>query len=814
MKKKVFLSFAALTAAFTMNAQSKLPVFKENLELGQSVKADFVKPAKQRTASATDVSYYYWENNSRVTKEISDHLAANPVLVQIDAQGNTAPLEIDTLGLYGYSVRLKNTKTDGTGTNYWQRAVQGIPTTAPIKLTKVRFLGRSLNTNATSNVTVKVFDKDMVNVLATKVLNISSTWGYKDVVFDSPVNTSDTVLVAFELTTGNDPFQIAHSHNYFKGGNLKFTFTGVNDPAYPVFNSALPFIGDAALLATSVGNSSILGLIKQNFDFFIIPSFTYDLNTTFTASKTSACLGDTISVSTPANGHILNPVLNYIRWNELANGVNPLNTVYKLNGGDEEISSNFGNSFVLPVGSHTIVAKGVMAPWISPSLLEDSTVLNITVGKTAGTLTGANAVCPGSTTTLTPSVAGGSWLVTSGTASASVVNGVVTGRNTAGTATIRYSITGAGAGCPSSVTKSITVSARPSAGTITGSNYVCKTGSSIKLTPSVAGGTWTSLKPSIASVDAQGNVTGLMRTTLVAGVLSYTVTNASGCSASIIRSLAVDSLPVLPVISGPSAICSGGTALFRVTNTSNVSWTAGEKLTASSAYQGVMLHRVATNGAVPVGNFNTSVSATSYSINKVCTNVATKSVLLKTNASKIITMSAPSNLVVNAPTSVSVVFPNGFTISNTTGRVWNSSATTDMSVTSSLQLSTTVKALRVPTVAPKLYFSATETSTGCGITAYRLFTVSTSSLVDAYTTPSTNVDDTHLYPNPSNGRFIIVNTDGATSVKLVDLAGRVIATQPIFSGISTVDFSGVATGKYMVHISGDNFNEVKPIMIE
>jgi hypothetical protein len=87
-------------------------------------------------------------------------------------------------------------------------------------------------------------------------------------------------------------------------------------------------------------------------------------------------------------------------------------------------------------------------------------------------------------------------------------------------------------------------------------------------------------------------------------------------------------------------------------------------------------------------------------------------------------------------------------------------------------------------------------------------------LVDAYTTPSTNVDDTHLYPNPSNGRFIIVNTDGATSVKLVDLAGRVIATQPIFSGISTVDFSGVATGKYMVHISGDNFNEVKPIMIE
>jgi hypothetical protein len=72
----------------------------------------------------------------------------------------------------------------------------------------------------------------------------------------------------------------------------------------------------------------------------------------------------------------------------------------------------------------------------------------------------------------------------------------------------------------------------------------------------------------------------------------------------------------------------------------------------------------------------------------------------------------------------------------------------------------------------------------------------------------------HLYPNPSNGKFTLENIEGATSVKLMDLSGRVIASQPIVAGITIVDFSGVATGKYMVQISGDVINEIQPIVIE
>jgi len=355
--------------------------------------------------------------------------------------------------------------------------------------------------------------------------------------------------------------------------------------------------------------------------------------------------------------------------------------------------------------------------------------------------------------------------------------------------------------------------ANPTAGTLTGSNYVCKN-SSVKLTPSVPGGTWTSLKPSIASVDAQGNVTGLKRTSFVTGVVSYTVTNASGCSASVVRGLGIDSLPVVPIISGPAKICSGGTAFFRTTNTAGVLWTAGPSLTASSAYQGVFTHRVAANGAVPSDNFNTFVKATSYSVNKVCTSEATRVVQLRTITSKSIAITAANNLVVNANTPVSVTFPSGLTTSNTSSRFWISSASADMSVVSTTNLSTTVKALRVPTVAPKLYFNATEISTGCGMTAFKLFTVSAISLVDASSTLSISKGSIQLYPNPSNGKFTIENNLGATSVKLVDLSGRVIASQSITSGIITVDFSGVAMGKYLVHINGEKINKIEPIVIE
>jgi hypothetical protein len=370
-------------------------------------------------------------------------------------------------------------------------------------------------------------------------------------------------------------------------------------------------------------------------------------------------------------------------------------------------------------------------------------------------------------------------------------------------------------GCKKSSAKTnVTVNPIPSAGSISGRNYVCK-GTSIKLTPTVAGGVWSVLKPNLASIDQNGNITGLMKTNqFITEVVAYTVTNIHGCSSSVKRGLGIDSLPVVPIIAGPDKFCSNGTVLYRCTNLGSVSWTAGTLLTASSFYKGVFTHRVAQNGAIPFDNFASSITATSYSTNKVCTSSSTKNIQLRKIASKAFVITAPTNLTVDVPVSVSASSTNLTTL-NTSNRFWISSYNLDLSVTATSGLNTTIQALRISTEVPKLYFNAIETSTGCGLTAYKKFTVTAaSSLVDATSTQTTSVNGVHLYPNPSNGKFTIENTDGATSVKLVDLSGRVIAMQPIVTGIATVDFTGIATGKYMVHISGKNFNEVQPIVIE
>jgi len=569
-----------------MNAQSKLPAFKENLDLGQSIKADFVKPAKQRTATASDVSYYYWENNSRVTKQISDHLAANPVQVQIDAAGNKGPLKFDTLALYSYKVA---NKMNGT-TPYWQRLAQGIPTTAPIKLTKVRFLGKS-NATATSNVVVKVYDKDMVNVLATKTLNITTTYGWKDVVFDAPVLTSDTVLVTFEMATAADIFQVAYSHNYFNGANLKTMFTGVADAAYPTFNSALPFVGDAAILATNPNQGSILGLVKQNFDFFIIPSFTYDFTTQFTASKTTVVEGDTVNFSTTPNALALNPVLNYIRWDELANGTTePLYTAFKI-GNEVKASSVWNKSHIFATpGSFRVVANGIMAPWTAASLLEDSTVFNITVTSkcvkpAVPTFTGNAAVCVGATINLTPSATGGTWTssaATKATVTAGAVKGIA-----AGTATISYTV--GTTGCSTTGTKVITVEAAPVV-TISGPAKICWNGRAM-MRASVAGGVWGVENSALLLASPQGLFRNSVKPTtdnFKSGV-NYTVASKLGaCSTKAVKSVYVRNVtaPGITVTAAPSATVKVN-ATVTATATTNITavgtWSTTSTLVSATA---------------------------------------------------------------------------------------------------------------------------------------------------------------------------------------------------------------------------------------
>ena len=190
---------------------------------------------------------------------------------------------------------------------------------------------------------------------------------------------------------------------------------------------------------------------------------------------------------------------------------------------------------------------------------------NLVPSPIAGTL----SVCPGWTFVLTDVVGGGTW-TSSNTAVASIMSvGGTAQALTAGTTVITYQMATA---C--FVTTVLTVN--PGVSAITGVTGICS-GTSTSLTDATPGGTWSNSNPSIASVDASGNVIGIATGTTV---ITYAM--PSGCTAT-----KIVSVNALPLISGQMATCVGqSTALSDVA--SGGTWSSSNLLVGS----------VSTTGAV------------------------------------------------------------------------------------------------------------------------------------------------------------------------------------------------------------------------
>ncbi len=102
--------------------------------------------------------------------------------------------------------------------------------------------------------------------------------------------------------------------------------------------------------------------------------------------------------------------------------------------------------------------------------------------------------------------------------------------------------------------------------TISGTTSVC-VGANTTLTPSIAGGEWSSGTPANASIDATGVVLGLAAGT---SVMTYTVT-VTGCVGTTTSTVTVDPLPTL-TIANPATVCTPSTvdittAAVQTTNT-------------------------------------------------------------------------------------------------------------------------------------------------------------------------------------------------------------------------------------------------------
>ncbi len=177
----------------------------------------------------------------------------------------------------------------------------------------------------------------------------------------------------------------------------------------------------------------------------------------------------------------------------------------------------------------------------------------------SGTINGNQEICIGGTSQFTSTTSSGTWS-SDNTAIATVSStGLVTGL-TAGTTIIRYTLPSSG-GCPPAVaTRTITVTAPPVAGTLSGTQAVCVGGTSAFSSTS-PGGTWSSNNTGIATVNpTSGVVTGVTQGT---ATLTYTVADTGGCTnATATRSVTVTAAPNAGTLSGTDELCEGeGTVL-------------------------------------------------------------------------------------------------------------------------------------------------------------------------------------------------------------------------------------------------------------
>ncbi|MEO6963000.1 MAG: Ig-like domain-containing protein, partial [Puia sp.] len=376
--------------------------------------------------------------------------------------------------------------------------------------------------------------------------------------------------------------------------------------------------------------------------------------------------------------------------------------------------------------------------------------LTVNALPTVAAITGTASVCVGSTTNLSDATSGGVW--SSSNTSVATVNasGVVTGV-AGGAADILYTVTN-GSGCSGVATQTVTVNALPSIPAVTGTPNVCA-GQTTTLGNTIAGGFWFSSNTLAATVDANGVISGIAAGT---SVISYTLTNGSGCSNVSTLTVTVSNMPVTASITGTASVCAGLTTLLSNTTPNGV-WSSSDNSIATVDASGLV----------------TGMAAGSADITYTVTNGGGCS----TSATQTVTVNALP--IVEAITGNASVC-TGLTTSlseATSGGVWFSSNT----------LAATVDANGVVTGVAAGTADITYTvnnGSGCSEAATRTITVNDVPVVAAITgTPTICSGSTTTFSNTTDGG---VWSSGTASVATIDANGVVTG---VSAGTSLITYT-------------------------
>lgn len=191
----------------------------------------------------------------------------------------------------------------------------------------------------------------------------------------------------------------------------------------------------------------------------------------------------------------------------------------------------------------------------------------VTVNSLPAPIAGNSQVCVGVTQGLSSATPGGTWSSSNTSrVTANVATGDITGITT-GSATITYHL---GSGCR--VMKDVTVNGNPPA--ISGGSSFCS-GTSITMSNSLAGGTWSVSNPMIVTADVMtGVITGVNGGPVY---VSYTI--PTGCYS--VKLISVNPTPA--AITGLAELCTGRTHVY-YSATPGGGWTSSSTTVASAGF--------------------------------------------------------------------------------------------------------------------------------------------------------------------------------------------------------------------------------------
>lgn len=358
----------------------------------------------------------------------------------------------------------------------------------------------------------------------------------------------------------------------------------------------------------------------------------------------------TNSCNTNAATHTLN-----VYPAQVAGTITGLSGTYCVGNTDTAIASGFTADTLIYISSNTSRVTinrntGIMTAVASgtATILQiaksangcanDTTRFNVSVttsGGPATTISGATSTCVGTPTTLTASATGGVW-TSSNTSVANIdaTTGVIT-PGVAGTATITYTI--AFPCRTDNPTRSFTVNALPTAGSISGSHLICD-GTTPTYTNTTAVGTltWTSSNTTVATI---GSTSGIL-TALNPGFTVVTSTATNGCgTATDTQMVNVAPVPNAGTITGAggrSTVClSSGTLNTLALSTSGTggTWSTSDAslatvtsaglVTAVASGSPIISYSVTTACSTDVATFLVSVTDTTALPTTVSTSAAT-----------------------------------------------------------------------------------------------------------------------------------------------------------------------------------------------